>query len=146
MAREQVNRILIADDEPEVVDLVQMVLDMNGYAVSSAGDGEAALVSIRAERPDLILLDVRMPRMSGLQVLEQLQTDPDTATIPVIMLSVVTTYPEVQEALLQGAIAYLAKPFGLKDMSLLVGRILAMDSAQREEFRQQALENVGSTW
>jgi DNA-binding response OmpR family regulator len=145
MANEQ-GRVFIADDEPEVVDLVRMVLDMNGYTVSSASDGEKALTGIHTERPDLILLDVRMPKMSGLQVLEQLQADPDTATIPVIMLSVVTTYPEVQEALRQGAIAYLAKPFGLKDMSLLVNRVLAMDGAQRQEFRQQAIRNVGSAW
>mgnify|MGYP001821665157 FL=1 len=146
MAHKQGKRIFIADDEPEVVDLVQMVLDMGGYTVSSAGDGERALASIRAEPPDLILLDVRMPRMSGLEVLEQLRADPETASIPVIMLSVVTTYPEVQAALQQGAIAYLAKPFGLKDMSRLVSRILAMDGAERDAFRQQALKNIGSRW
>jgi two-component system phosphate regulon response regulator PhoB len=140
------NRVLIVDDEPEVVDLVQMVLNMGGYSVSSARDGQEALAAIRAEPPDLILLDVRMPKMSGLRVLEQLQTDPATAPIPVIMLSVVTTYPEVREALEQGAIAYLAKPFRLKEMSLLVDRVLAMDGAQRETFRQQALNNIGVAW
>jgi DNA-binding NtrC family response regulator len=57
---------------------------------------------------------------------------------------VVTTYPEVRQALEQGAIAYLAKPFGLKEMSQLVNRVLAMDGAQRETFRQQALKNVGA--
>jgi two-component system response regulator AtoC len=137
-------KVFIADDEPEVVDLVRMVLDMAGHSISSAGDGESALAGIRAEQPDLVLLDIRMPKMSGLQVLEQLRADQDTAPIPVIMLSVVSTYPEVQEALRQGATAYLAKPFGVKDLLQLVSRVLAMDGAQRETFRQQALKNTGS--
>ena len=105
MSDKQGNRVFIADDEPEVVDLVQMVLDMSGHTVSSASDGKQALTGIRSELPDLIMLDVRMPKMSGLQVLEQLQADPSTASIPVIMLSVVTTYPEVRKALQHGAIA-----------------------------------------
>jgi CheY-like chemotaxis protein len=146
MSDKQGNRVFIADDEPEVVDLVQMVLEMAGYAVSSARDGEAALAAMRAELPDIVLLDVRMPKMSGLKVLEHLQADPNTAPIPVIMLSVVTTYPEVRQALQQGCVAYLAKPFELKEMTRLVGRILAMDGTQRAAFRRQALRNIGSAW
>ena len=146
MSDRQGKRVLIADDEPEVVDLVRMVLDMAGHSVSSARDGAETLAAIRAEQPDLILLDVRMPKLTGLQVLQQLRADPNTAPIPVIMLSVVTTYPEVREALQWGAIAYLAKPFKLKEMSRLVDRILAMDGAQRETFRQQALKKAGSVW
>ena len=146
MSNKQGKRVFIADDEPEVVDLVQMVLEMAGYAVSSAGDGEAALAAIRAELPDVVLLDVRMPKMTGLKVLEHLQADPNTASIPVIMLSVVTTYPEVRQALQQGSVAYLAKPFELKEMARLVSRILAMDGKQRETFRQQALMNIGPAW
>ena len=76
MSEGQGKRVFTADDEPEVVDLVRMVLDMAGHSVSSAGDGEETLVAIRAELPDLILLDVRMPKMNGLQVLKQLQADP----------------------------------------------------------------------
>jgi len=139
-------RILVADDEPEVVDLVRMVLEMDGYTVMSAGNGEETVVKAQDERPDLLLLDVRMPRMSGLTVLEHLNEDPATATIPVIMLSVVTGYPEVQQALQGGAVAYVAKPFELREMVRLVGRVLAMDTAQREAHRQQALKNIGKLW
>jgi DNA-binding response OmpR family regulator len=87
-----------------------------------------------------------MPKMSGLDVLARLRQEPATASIPVIMLSVVTTYPEVQQALDQGAIAYLPKPFELREMVRLVGKVIAMDPDQREALRQNALRNVGRKW
>jgi CheY-like chemotaxis protein len=139
-------RILVADDEPEVVNLVQMVLELDGHAILSSGDGQETLTVAQAQRPDLILLDVRMPKMSGLDVLNGLQADPHTADIPVIMLSVVTTYPEVRTALQQGAVAYLSKPFEIREMSRLVARVLAMDAAERETLRQVELKNVGKEW
>ena len=140
---EQGYRILVADDEPEVVDLVRMVLELEGYTVLEAADGQQALLRTQAEQPDLVLLDVRMPKMSGLAVLERLSQIPATATIPVIMLSVVTTYPEIRTALQRGAVAYLTKPFELREMSRLVARVLAMDGVQRDAFRRQALESIG---
>ncbi len=136
-------RILVADDEPEVVDLVRMVLELEGYTVLEAADGQQALLRTQVEQPDLVLLDVRMPKMSGLTVLERLSQIPVTAAIPVIMLSVVTTYPEIRTALQRGAVAYLTKPFELREMSRLVARVLAMDSVQRDAFRRQALESIG---
>jgi CheY-like chemotaxis protein len=93
--------------------------------------------------PDLILLDVRMPRMNGLTVLERLQADPLTEGIPVIMLSVVTTYSEVRSALQRGAVAYLSKPFELKEMLELVQRVLSTDPATWQALREAALRNVG---
>lgn len=146
MAGKKSCRVLIADDEEEVVNLVKMVLEMEGYTVLSAGNGQEALTRIRADLPDLILLDVQMPKMSGLDVLTHLQEDPATADTPVIMLSVVTTYPEVQSALQRGAVAYLPKPFEIREMSRQVTRVLAMNDAQRETCRQQALKNIGSQW
>jgi CheY-like chemotaxis protein len=133
--------ILIADDEAEVVQLVQMILEWEGYEVVAAADGLETLRRAEADKPDLILLDVRMPKMSGLTVLEHLARS-ETATIPVIMLSVVVTHPEVRSALQRGAVAYLSKPFELKEMTRLVGQVLAMDAAQRDAFRQKALENL----
>jgi CheY-like chemotaxis protein len=136
-------RVLVADDEPEVVDLVRMMLEMEGgYTILSAADGPQTLKCIQAYRPDLILLDIRMPKMSGLMVLDYLRANPATADIPVIMLSVVTTYPEVRSALERGAIAYLAKPFELREMTRLVARVLAMNLAERQLLRQNALSRV----
>jgi DNA-binding response OmpR family regulator len=113
---------------------------MEGYTVLSSSDGEEALNCIKTESPDLILLDVRMPKMSGLQVLEHLKEDTAATPIPVIMLSVVTTYPEVRTALQLGAVAYLPKPFELREMSRLIARLLSMNEAQRELYREQALQ------
>lgn len=136
-------RILVADDEPEVVDLLRMMLEWEGYEVVAAGDGEEALERASADLPDLILLDVRMPKMHGLDVLEKLQVDPLTVEVPVIMLSVVTTYPEVRMALQRGAIAYLSKPFELKELTRLVGRVLATDPEGRNTLREHALKTIG---
>lgn len=137
-------KILVADDEPEVVDLVRMMLEwQGGYRVLGAGDGEEALARARSDSPDLILLDVRMPRKNGLDALHDLKADPTLSSVPVIMLSVVTTYPEVQSALRQGAVAYLPKPFELKEMVRLVERVLVADPAGRLALQQQALENIG---
>jgi CheY-like chemotaxis protein len=141
--RKHDGRILLADDEPEVVNLVRMVLEMEGYTFLSAADGQEALELARTERPDLVLLDVRMPKLSGLAVLDHLQADPITADIPVVMLSVVTTYPEVRKALERGAVAYLSKPFELREMTWLVGRVLGMNADERATFREWALERVG---
>lgn len=137
-------KILVADDEPEVVDLVRMMLEWEGgFTVVGAADGEEALDRAADERPDLILLDVRMPKKSGMDVLEDLGLNPSLSSIPVVMLSVVTTYPEVQSALRQGAVAYLSKPFELREMVRLVERVLAADPAGRSSLRQQALESIG---
>jgi CheY-like chemotaxis protein len=135
--------ILVADDEPEVIDLVRMMLEWEGYTILAAVDGEDAVARVKADQPDLILLDVRMPKMSGLNVLSHLDDDPSTADIPVIMLSVVTTYPDIRAALERGAVAYLPKPFEVREMVRLVTRVLAMDGEAREKLRQQALRDLG---
>ena len=135
--------VLVADDEPEILDLMRMLLEWEDYAVVETQDGEQCLAQARAIKPDLILSDVRMPKMTGLEVLEQLQADPDLRGIPVIMLSVVTTLPQVQTALQNGAIAYLPKPFEMREMARLVNRVLTRDSGGREVIRQQALRELG---
>ena len=135
--------ILVADDEPEILDLVRMLLEWEDYTVVETTDGEQCLEQARAIKPDLILSDVRMPNMTGLEVLEHLQADPDLSSIPVIMLSVVTTLPQARTALQNGAIAYLPKPFEMREMARLVKRVLTRDAGGREVIRQQALRNLG---
>lgn len=142
----QGHTVLVADDEPEVVDLVRMMLEWEGYTIVAAVDGEEAVARAQADRPDLILLDVRMPKLSGLNVLSHLSADPITADIPVIMLSVVTTYPDVRSALERGAVAYLPKPFELREMVRLVSRVLQMDAKGRETLREKALQDIGRVW
>ena len=127
--------ILIADDEPEILDLMRMMLEWENHIVVETRDGEQCLEQARALKPDLILSDVRMPNMTGLEVLEHLQADPDLAGIPVIMLSVVTTLPQVRTALENGAIAYLPKPFEMREMARLVNQVLNRDAGGREVIR-----------
>ena len=141
--KDQSCTILVVDDEREVLDLVRMVLEMDGHTVLAAEDGEQALARTGAILPDLILLDVRLPKMSGLTVLKHLHEDPLTTDIPVIMLSVVTTHPEVQTALQRGAVAYLPKPFEIREMSRLVDRVLRMDATERELLRKHAINSMG---
>lgn len=136
--------ILVADDEPEVLDLMRMLLEWEDYTVVEAADGQEALEKIRSTCPDLALLDVRMPRMDGLSVLEQLQIDPVLANIPVVMLSVVTTYPQVETALRKGAIAYLPKPFEIREIVRLVGQVLSTDANGRQVIREHALKTLGA--
>jgi CheY-like chemotaxis protein len=138
--------ILVADDEPEVLDLVRMLLEWEDYAVVEAKDGQEALEKIRSTCPDLALLDVRMPKMDGLSVLEHLQTDPSLADIPVVMLSVVTTYPQVEMALRNGAIAYLPKPFEIREIVRLVGQVLSSDASGRQVLREHSLKTLGAEW
>ena len=138
--------ILVADDEPEVLELVRILLEWEDYTVIEATDGQEALDKIRSICPDLALLDVRMPNMDGLSVLEHLQTDPVLASIPVVMLSVVTTYPQVETALKNGAVAYLPKPFEIREIVHLVGQVLSSDANGRREIREHALKTLGGGW
>jgi CheY-like chemotaxis protein len=134
--------ILIADDQPDLVGLVRALLEWEGYAVVEACDGTDALVQAQAQKPDLIVMDVRMPKMNGLEVLERLHADPALVHIPVVMLSVLTGYPEVKTALERGAVAYLGKPFELPEMARLVRQVLAEDAVGRETIRMSALRNL----
>jgi CheY-like chemotaxis protein len=138
--------ILVADDEWEVRELVRTILEWEDYAVVEAKDGEDALAQARAIQPDLILLDVRMPKMNGLDVLESLQADPTLASIPVVMLSVLTNYPQVGAALRNGAIAYLPKPFEIPDLARMVKRVLTGNAARREVIRQHAVKSLIESW
>jgi DNA-binding response OmpR family regulator len=104
-------RILIVDDEPDAVELLREFLTGKGYEVSTASDGEEALRKVKAERPHLILLDVRMPRMDGLEVLRQLrQFDQE---VGVIVVTAVNEEETGRQALALGAFDYIVKPLNL---------------------------------
>ncbi len=138
--------ILVADDEWEVRELVRAILEWENYVVVEAKDGEDALAQAQATQPDLILLDVRMPKMNGLDVLESLQADLALASIPVIMLSVLTNYPQVGTALRNGATAYVPKPFEIPELARLVKDVLTGNAARREMIRQRAVKSLIELW
>ena len=105
-------RVLVVDDEPDAVELLQEFLTAKGYEVLTAGDGEEALRKVKRERPHLILLDVRMPKMNGLEVLRQVrQIDKE---VGVIMVTAVNEEETGRQALELGAFDYIVKPLDLE--------------------------------
>jgi CheY-like chemotaxis protein len=90
MAPQEAKRILIVDDEPDVVSYLAMLLRDQGYETMSAADGEEGLEMVRSERPDLVTLDISMPKSSGTRFYKEIKTDPDLSTIPVVIVTGVT--------------------------------------------------------
>jgi DNA-binding response OmpR family regulator len=119
-----VSRVLIADDEPHIRRLVAFTLGNDGYEVIEATDGGEAVSLAASERPDLILLDVMMPVMTGYDALRKLKADPATAAIPVVMLSAKSQKTEIAEGLESGAHEYICKPFTPRELVQRVGEIL----------------------
>ncbi|MGY1623128.1 response regulator transcription factor [Geodermatophilus sp. SYSU D00965] len=114
-------RVLVADDEDDIRALVCLaVRRAGGTVVADVADGTAALTAVRAESPDLAVLDVSMPGASGLEVCAALRAEPGTAAVPVLLLSAGASPDDVARGLAAGADAYLAKPFSVAG---LVARI-----------------------
>ena len=113
-------RILIADDNLENVDIFQKRLAVHGYEILTASDGEEALAIARAKQPDLILLDVMMPKMDGIEACRHLKADPSLPFIPIIMITAKTGSRDVVAGLEAGADEYLPKPV---DHAALVARV-----------------------
>lgn len=105
------SRVLVVDDEIHIVKIIAYKLRGAGLEVISAGDGLEALEKVRTERPDLVLLDIMMPRMDGYQTLEALKGDPATRDIPVFLLTVKSREADRQRGWQLGADEYITKPF-----------------------------------
>jgi CheY-like chemotaxis protein len=119
-------RVLLAEDDRFLRRACEQSLRKRGYTVISAPDGEAALQLARSERPDLILLDMLMPRMTGLDVLRALKADAQTREIPVLVLSNSSREQDVQEVTRLGVVAYLVKAnLSLQELGERVAGILS---------------------
>ena len=119
------HRILIVDDEPNIVISLEYLMKKEGFEVAVATDGEAALQQAAAFAPDLILLDVMMPKKSGFEVCESLRADPAHAGVKIIMLTAKGRESEVAKGLALGVDAYITKPFSTKDLVLKIKSLLA---------------------
>ena len=108
--------ILIADDEPNILISLEFLLKRAGYQVSLARDGQAALDAILRERPDLVLLDVMMPRKTGLEVCQAVRADEACNGVRILMLTAKGRDTDVAKGLALGADAYMTKPFATKDL------------------------------
>ncbi len=115
--------ILVVEDEPALAELLRYNLEGAGYRVSHAGDGQAALTSVKADVPDLILLDLMLPVLSGAEVAGRVRAHPDTAEIPIIMVTAKSDEVDELVGLTVGADDYVTKPFS---MQVLLARIQAV--------------------
>ena len=119
----QKRTILVVDDDRRVVDLLQISLSQNGYHVTAASTGEEGLEAVRRDTPDLIILDLRLPKKNGFEVCAALKSSKDTAMIPVIMVSATAEVDARLQGLMHGADDYLTKPFSPKELLIKVRRI-----------------------
>jgi len=108
--------ILVVDDDPRSLALLTGILSGEGYCVRPADSGELALASIAARRPELILLDIRMPGVDGFEVCRRLRQDADTRDIPIVFLSAASEAEERVEGLRLGAVDFIAKPFSRDEL------------------------------
>ena len=118
-------KILIADDEPNIVISLEFLMEQSGYSVRTVDNGEDALKEIGDFLPDLVLLDVMLPKKNGYDVCQAIRNDPSTSTVKVIMLSAKGRDVEITKGLAAGANAYITKPFSTTDLVAQVARMLS---------------------
>lgn len=129
-------KILVVDDEPEAVELVEFNLKQAGFEVATAADGAEALERARTAKPGLIVLDVMLPELDGLEVCKILRRDPITAAIPIIMLTARAAEVDRVVGLELGADDYLTKPFSPRELVLRIRKILERVRMEPEEDAQ----------
>jgi len=118
-------RIIVADDDLDICELLEMKLRQSGYDVHTALGGEQALEMIRSVRPHLVILDIMMPVMSGMDVLRQMRSEPAIADIPVILMTAKRQENDVDTGFALGVVDYIIKPFNLKDLVAQVESVIS---------------------
>ncbi len=108
--------VMIIDDEPDTAEVFAEMMRLNGYRVLKTYSGSPAIALISQERPDAVILDIMMPGVSGLEVLQQLRLDPELASIPVVVVSAKATPVDISAGLEAGASIYLTKPVSYMDL------------------------------
>ncbi len=120
-------KILIVDDDPAIRELLKTFLEMEGYESFFAEDGFAGLEMVLKVKPDLIILDVMMPKMDGFEFCDTVYQDPITRDIPIVMLSAKSTEDDIKTGYFVGAKGYLSKPFSQKDLLQLINNLIKQD-------------------
>jgi len=134
-------RILIIEDDPSILRGLQLNLGMEGYVVRSAGDGVAGLAMARSERPDLVVVDVMLPKLGGLEVVREIRAqDPD---LPVLILSAKGQETDKVAGLQLGADDYMVKPFGLKELLARIDALLRRRRSRGETGETRAVRKAG---
>ena len=132
MAQPKKSKILVVDDEPDAVELVAFNLKNAGFDVVTAGDGKEALSKARSAHPDLVVLDLMLPEMDGLDVCKNLRKEPETANIPIVMLTAKTGEVDRVLGLELGADDYVTKPFSTRELILRVKNLLRRLQTEKE--------------
>jgi DNA-binding response OmpR family regulator len=117
--------ILVVDDTPEILALVETRLRRRGFDVRTAADGDAALEAARARTPDLIVLDIMMPKRSGWEVARALRRDPETKNVKIVVLTAIGHQVNQLTSPIYGADAFLDKPFDFEDLERIIDELLA---------------------
>ena len=124
-------RILVVDDEIYIVHILDFSLGMEGYEVLTALDGEQALEKARTEKPDLIVLDIMMPKLDGYETCKRLKADPETKDVPVILLSAKGRNVDQKVGFEVGADDYITKPFSPRKLVERINAILGHGTSQQ---------------
>ncbi len=138
-------KILIVDDEQDIVELVSYNMEKEGFKTVKAFDGEAALKQVKTQKPNLIILDLMLPKMNGLDVCRVIRGNSETASLPIIMLTAKSDEIDKIIGLENGADDYITKPFSVKELVARVRTILrrAQDGGKKagmEEFQYEGLK------
>jgi DNA-binding response OmpR family regulator len=134
-------RILVIEDDPSILRGLQLNLGMEGYTVRSATDGETGLQLAKSERPDLVVVDIMLPRLGGLEVVREIRKDdPD---LPVLILSAKGQESDKVAGLQLGADDYMVKPFGLKELLARIDALLRRRRTRGETGPSKAVKKVG---
>lgn len=136
-------RILMVDDEKDIVDLVAYNLEKEGYETLKALDGEKALQLVRTKPPDLVVLDLMLPGIQGLEVCKRIRKDPETASIPIIMLTAKGAEIDKIVGLEVGADDYITKPFSVKELLARIKAVLRRSEARRAAGQAEVFEFKG---
>src|SRR6185436_14775211 len=126
-------KILLIEDDPDIQDLVEYSLSQEGFAVQACGDGTEGLMSARKDRPDLILLDVMLPGLTGNEVCKKLKSDRNTETIPIIFLTARSDEIDKMIGFEIGADDYVSKPFSPRELAARVKAVLRRAQAPRTQ-------------
>jgi len=122
-------RVLVVDDDPRLLHIVAMYLGIEGYDVAVAADGAAGLTEIEKQTPDLIILDIMMPGIDGIETCRRIRADPVTAEVPILMFSALSGDDDVERARQVGANHLITKPFNLVGLGSVVKSFFAHDNA-----------------
>jgi two-component system, OmpR family, alkaline phosphatase synthesis response regulator PhoP len=130
-------KILVIDDEKDIVELISYNLEKEGFSIIKAYDGEAAIRLVKLQKPDLLILDLMLPRMSGIDVCKAVRNNPDTTNLPIIMVTAKVDETDKIIGLEIGADDYITKPFSIKE---LVARVRAILRRLRDDNKQHLKE------